>query len=488
MAGYSTGQTYQLLINGNWVPAVSNRTFGSYNPSNGESLGDLAFAGKEDVERAVAAARTALTGPWRLLSPSEREALLRKLGDIIASNADELAELESLDNGKPIRHTRAIDAPVAAQLAYSFAGWPSKIAGYTPSVSVPDKFVYTRREPVGLVAIVIPWNYPLIHIMQKLSPALACGNAIILKPAEQASLAALRLGELTQEAGFPPGVVNILTGDGPVTGAALADHPGIDKVAFTGSVSAGQSVMRAAAATVKRVTLELGNKAANIIFADADLDAAIPGAFSAAFGNSGQSCVAGSRLFVHKDIYDKVVDQLIDMATTAKIGPAMDPDTELGPIIDQHQMESVLNFIQSGIDQGAEMRSGGERLTEGNLGLGYFIAPTIFTGVKDEHSIACEEIFGPVLPIFSFETEDEVISRANNTQYGLAAGIWTHDVARAHRVAAELKSGVVWVNTYDMFDAAAPFGGFKNSGFGRDNGREVIDAFTEVKAVWVNTQ
>jgi acyl-CoA reductase-like NAD-dependent aldehyde dehydrogenase len=480
--------TNKLLINGKWVTAVSNQTFPSDNPSDGQRLATLAFAGKEDVDQAVKAAKSALAGPWGLLPPSEREALLRRLGDLITANAEELAQLESLENGKPIWHTRAIDAPVAAQLTYAFSGWPSKIAGYTPAVSVPDKFVYTRREPVGVVAIIIPWNYPLIHTMQKLSPALACGNTVIFKPAEQASLAALRLGELTQEAGFPPGVVNILTGDGPTTGAALAEHPGINKIAFTGSVSAGQSVMRAAAGTVKRVTLELGNKSANIIFPDADLETAIPGAFSAAFGNTGQSCVAGSRLFAHEDVYETVVEQLIDMATTVKIGPAMNKETKLGPIIDQHQMESVLNYIQSGKDQGAKLRCGGKRLTTGDLSLGYYVEPTIFTEVQDDMAIACEEIFGPVLPIFSFETEEEVIARANNTQYGLAAGLWTRDVARAHRVAAALKSGVVWINTYDMFDAAAPFGGFKSSGFGRENGREVIDAYTEVKAVWLNTQ
>lgn len=478
----------QLLINGQWQAAKSGKTIQVICPSDGSKLGELAWAEKEDVDLAVGAARAALDGPWGTMTPAEREALLRKLGAVLEAHAEELAQLESLDNGKPISATTAIDAPVAASLAYAASGWPSRISGYTPSVSVPGKFVYTRREPVGVVAIVIPWNFPLIHMLQKVSPALACGNTVILKPAKQAALAVLRVGELFQEAGFPAGVFNILTGSGSTTGAAMAAHPGINKIAFTGSLGAGQSVMQAAAGNVKRVTLELGNKAANIIFPDADLEAAIPGSFRAGFGNSGQSCVAGSRLFVHASIIDQVVPEVVKLAKAAVVGHAMDPKTELGPIIDETQVNSVLDFVKSGKEQGAEMLCGGERLTDGELAKGYYMAPTLFTQARDDMKISCEEIFGPVLPVYSFETTDEVIARANDTNYGLASGVWTRDLVTAHEVAARLKSGVVWVNTYDMFDSAAPFGGYKQSGFGRDNGQEAIDELTEVKSVWINLQ
>jgi len=479
---------HKLFINGEWLEAASGDTYTSTNPSDKTRLGELASAGPDDVNRAVAAARRALEGPWGNLTPAQRSAYLRRLADLIAAHTDELAELESLDNGKPINHTRAIDAPVAAQLAYDFSGWPGKISGDTPSVSVPNHFVYTRREPVGVVGIIIPWNYPLIHTLQKLSPALACGNTVIFKPAQLASLAIVRLAELVQEADLPPGVVNIITGRGSVIGAAMAEHEDINKLQVTGSTQVGRSVIKASAGNLKRLALELGSKAPNIIFEDADLEAAIPGAFRAAFGNTGQSCVAGARLFVQAPVYDQVLERLVDMAKEAKIGHALDTGTELGPIVDQTQTDTILNYIKSGREQGAKLVCGGKQMTDGDYGKGFYIEPTIFTNVDDEMVISCEEIFGPVLPVYAFETEEEVIARANDTTYGLAAGVWTRDVARTHRMGAALKAGVVWVNTYDMFDSAAPFGGFKGSGYGRDNGHEVLEAYTEVKSVWVSTQ
>ena len=479
---------HQLLIDGRWTPAASGATYTSISPSDGAVLAELASAGVEDVDRAVAAAHRAAENGWADMLPRERERLLRRWADLIAAHADELAELESLDNGKPIHHTRAIDSKVAANLVYHFSGWPSKMLGHTAPVSIPNHFVYTRREPVGVAAIIIPWNYPLIHGMQKVSPALACGNTVILKPAQLASLPLLRLGELALEAGLPPGVFNVITGRGSIIGQALAEHPGIDKLQVTGSTAVGRSVIQASASNLKRLALELGSKAPNIIFADADLDAAIPGAFRAAFGNSGQSCVAGARLFVHASIFDEVLDGLLNLVQAAKIGHALDPATALGPIVDATQTETILDYIQSGIDQGATLVCGGKQMTEGDFGKGFYIEPTIFTDVSDDMVISREEIFGPVLPIYRFETENEVIRRANDTEYGLAAGVWTSNLARAHRVAAGIKAGTVWINTYDLFDPSVPFGGLKGSGYGRDNGQEVLEAYTEVKSVWISTR
>ena len=478
---------HRMYVGGAWTNGTTGYTIDVSSPSDGSGLGAFPLAGPDDVDGAVVAAREAFDGAWRRMRPAERERHLRRFAELVEQDADALAEIESLDNGKPIGHTRPIDAPVAARLCFAFAGWPTKIAGETPSVSAPDLFVYTLRQPVGVVAAIIPWNYPLIHTVQKIMPALACGNTVILKPSEKASLPSLRLAELVAAADLPAGAVNIVTGDGS-TGALLSAHPGIDKIAFTGSVAAGRAVMRAAADSVKRVSLELGNKGANIIFPDADLAEAIPRSFGAAFGNTGQSCVAGSRLFVHEDLYERAVTELVELAKKARIGHALDPDTQLGPIIDEKQLNTIVGFIGQGQAEGATLRTGGSRLTEGPLADGFYLDPTIFTDVDDAMAIACEEIFGPVLTLHPFSSEEEVVRRANNTPYGLASAIWTGSVSRAHRVAAQLETGVVWVNTFDMFDASVPFGGFKSSGFGRDNGRDVIDMYTESRAVWVSTR
>ncbi len=485
---FLTASPKKMIIGGEKCDALSGQTYTTYNPSDGTPLAQVAEGAAEDVDRAVSAARAA-AGKWAAVSPAERERLMRRLGDLIKAHLEELAQLESLDNGKPLNHTRPIDVNVAADQVYFHSAWPRRMVGETLPVSIPNMFVYSRREPVGVVGLIIPWNYPLIHSMQKASPALATGNAVILKPASVASLACLRLGELALEAGFPPGVFNVITGPGGVIGEAMAAHPQIDKLQFTGSTAVGRQIIRHSAGNIKRISLELGSKAPNAIFADADLDQAVAGAFRAAFGNTGQSCVAGCRLYVESPVYDTVVARLVDMAQKARVGHAMDLQTELGPIVDSKQYETVAGYIKLGLESGAAMLCGGERLASPAVPAGgYYLPPTIFTGVADEARLSQEEIFGPVVNIYRFDTEAEFVARSNNTTYGLAAGLWTRDLARAHRVSAQLKAGVVWINTWDLFSPNAPFGGYKQSGYGRDNSDAVMEAVTELKSVWISTK
>jgi acyl-CoA reductase-like NAD-dependent aldehyde dehydrogenase len=470
----------RLVIGGDSAEAADGRTFETIDPATGEAICEVALAGPEDVERATATARAALEGPLRKVSPAKRSSLMHGLAEMIKEHGDELAELESLDNGKPLAAAKGDIAASVNHLRY-YAGWPTKIEGETIPVSARDVLCYTLREPVGVCAQIVPWNYPLLMAIWKVAPALAAGCAIVLKPAEQTPLTALRLGKLALEAGFPEGALNVLSGDG-TTGAALVDSPGVDKVAFTGSTVVGREIGAKCGRSLKRLTLELGGKSPNIILPDADLEKAIPGSFQGIYSNSGQACNAGSRLFVQRELFDDVVERLAAYAREAKVGPGLDPETQFGPLISEEQHERVKGYIDSGVQEGAEIVAGGN---SGNGGQGYFVEPTLFKGVDDSMRIAREEIFGPVLVAMPFEDLEEVARRANDTEYGLAAGLWTRDDSNAHKLAAMLQAGNVYVNTWGGGDPAAPFGGYKASGIGREKGRANLDAYLETKMVWV---
>ncbi len=478
---------HPMLIGGRWVESASGKTFKTFNPATGEVLGVISEAGAQDVELAVSAAQKALNGSWSKISPAEREKILNKIADLVESHSEELAQLETLNNGKTIRESKNGDLPLAIGLLRYFAGWPTKIHGETIPVSVPyypgAKFLhYTVREPIGVVAAIIPWNFPLLMAVERLAPALACGNAVILKPAEQTPLSALRLGELLLEAGLPEGVVNIIPGFGPSAGAALAAHSGVDKVTFTGSTEVGREVIKASAGNLKRVTLELGGKSPNIVFADADLEAAAKGMFMGVFYNQGQCCSAGSRIFVERSKFDELVGILSERAKTVRQGPGLDPKTQMGPLVSEEQRQRVLSYIDSGKKEGAKLLAGGEAVS----GAGYFVRPTVFSEIKDTMKIAQEEIFGPVAAVMPFDSVEEVLSRANDSAYGLVAGVWTKDVKKAHQMAQNIKAGTVWINCYHFVDAAAPWGGFKQSGYGREKSQYAIESYTQLKSVWVD--
>jgi phenylacetaldehyde dehydrogenase len=478
-------RTHKMLINGKWVEAASGKTFATYNPATGEILARVAEGDREDIDRAVKAARAAFeTGRWSQLTASERGRAIWKLADLLEENLEEFAELESLDNGKPLKIARVADIPLAVDLLRYMAGWATKIEGNTIPISVPyapgAKFLaYTLREPVGVVGQIIPWNFPLLMAAWKLGPALATGNTVVLKPAEQTPLTALRLGELIQEAGIPDGVVNIVPGYGETAGAALSAHPGVDKIAFTGSTEVGKLILQAAAGNLKKVSLELGGKSPNVVFADVDLDAAIAGASSAIFFNHGQCCCAGSRLYVESKIFDKVVEGVAEHAKKINVGSGQDPNTDMGPLVSAEQMNRVCGYLESGFSEGAKAVVGGGRHGD----KGYFVKPTVLVNTNEKMKVVQEEIFGPVVTAIPFSDPAELVTQANDSVYGLAAGIWTRDISKAHRLASQLRAGTVWINCYNIFDAALPFGGYKQSGWGREMGHEVLEQYTEVKAV-----
>jgi len=472
-----------LLIDGQWVEAASGKTFPVYNPATGQVMAHVAEGEKEDIDRAVRAARRTFdSGPWHTMTPSMRGRLLNKLADLVEQHSEEFAQLESLDNGKPLSVARAADVPLAIDMFCYMAGWATKIEGNTIPMSFPGQyFAYTLREPVGVVGQIIPWNFPLLMAAWKLAPALAVGCTSILKPAQQTPLSALRLGELIMEAGFPAGVVNIVTDFGSGAGAPLAAHPAVDKIAFTGSTEVGKMILQAAAGNPKKVSLELGGKAPNIVLKDMDVQTAIAGAAHAIFFNQGQVCCAGSRLYVEKGVFDQVVEGVAEHAKKIKIGSGFDPSVSMGPLVSDEQLSRVTGYLQLGMSEGAKPLAGGQRYGDH----GYFVEPTVLVNTNQNMRVIREEIFGPVVVAQPFDDLDEILSLANDTVFGLSAGIWTRDISKAHRIAAQLKAGTVWINCYNVFDAALPFGGYKQSGWGREMGHAVLESYTEVKSVCI---
>jgi len=474
----------KLLIGGQWVDARSGETFEVFDPATGQVIAHVAAGDRADVDAAVAAARKAFDGgPWTRMTPAQRAKLIWKLGDAIDANAEELALIETLDNGKPLKIARMADVAGSAEKLRYYAGWATKLTGSTLDTSLPGNFhAFTLREPVGVCGLIVPWNFPLMMAVSKIAPALAAGCTVILKPAEQTPLSAIRLGELVQEVGFPEGVVNIVTGFGETAGAAIVDHPGVDKVSFTGSTEVGKLILKGATGNLKRVTLELGGKSPVIVFPDADMANAIEGASRSIFFNTGQVCAAGSRLFAHQKVFDQLVEGIAANAKKIKVGPGTEPDTDMGPVVSQEQLERVTGYIKAGQQAGASVKVGGGRLDRE----GYFVQPTILTDTTPDMAVRREEIFGPVLCAMSFSDDDldRIAAEANDTTYGLAAQIFTRDLSTAHKMARKLKAGSIRINGGGL-DNNVPFGGYKQSGWGRENGREGVETFTEIKSVTI---